>query len=411
MRFILTEKAKTAIETIRKQYQQEKNVNLNEKPSLLGVPTLFGGTDVENREKQIAFLEKIHDILKPNLFLEEMKSPEQLQAYLTASRFMIAACLYVQSQISGSKRHSVLYRLIEDNLGITTENYLDEEDKEICFLAAKRMISSSPKVLDEANGHLSHKGIKMISEKEWRKFSEFINEHCNTSEDQSIYSQYPIASMVRPLFGAGFAYSGATIGLLLGDTISNASYIMGPKARLTAMVGTTLLVVGQSGPTSIALFGPVIATKLLNSFCTISLAHILGKSMEMLGQGIGLGVGLPLDLAYKLIWRACALIGNYYTKQQQNPELSGYRLTDGVMVIHGIVIQILPESQIPKAYKKQVIEIKEDNKMYIDGLLIEAPMADLECPNDVIEDIKKQIQACYEKQPIEEDNELSPNIA
>lgn len=137
MRFILTSDALQKFDNIRADYQKAKKVDIEKEPSMFGRPIYFGGTNVIERKRQIHFLEKIKLILGPNLLpVEQIKTPEQYQATIMANRVFVAACFYVQSQIMSSKRNSALYRLIDDYLSMTKENFLDDEDKELCLLAA-----------------------------------------------------------------------------------------------------------------------------------------------------------------------------------------------------------------------------------------------------------------------------------
>lgn len=370
MRFILTAGCLTHFDALRDQYQKEKKIDLNIKPSKIGVPTLFGATDVESREAQISFLEKIHTIVQASLLKEEdINTPEQWQANVTASRILIAACLYVQSQIGWSKRNSTLYRLIECSLGITAKNYLDEEDKEMCYLAANRLVNSSKIDLEEANFCLKKAKFGPLSERDWHAFSGFLSERCSAVKANNAYSNYPFTSLTRPLFGAVFAYTGASVGYIGGDMISNSANGMVTKYRLTTLIGSSLLVLGPVSSTSIALFAPVIAGRLITTYCSISLAHILGVTMGLLGQGIGIGVGLPLDLAYQLIWKACALINDQCGKDKSIPAITGLRIADGVALINGLVFEILPEEELPKHYNS--LEINEQGDLLLNNELVD----------------------------------------
>lgn len=411
MRFILTDNAISNLEFLRYQYQIERKINLNDKPSIIGLPTMFGGINVVERKSQIAFLEQMHTILKPLICKEEdIKTPEQLNEHIAASRMMIAACLYVQSHINYSKRNSVLFRLIEDNLCINDDNYLDDEDKEACFLTASRLINSSKINLEKSNSILVNEGIDPISEKEWRKFANFLEEQTKTVSLDNHESEYPITAMTGPFFRMGLTYSGATVGMLMGETLSNASYVIGPKTKITAMIGTTLIVVGHASPTGIAIFAPVIAGKLISAFCSISLAHILSSTMGLIGQGIGVGVGIPLDVGYRLIKKTCKIIGDYCKKEQENPEMTGYRLADGLLVVNGITVQILPENKIPKDYVKQIIEIKEDGHLYVDGQQTKVPFSGIQLPKNSVQELRSLFKA-KEEHAVEEESKQEISMA
>lgn len=399
MRFILAPGSIAKLDSLRAEYTKIRKVDLDKDPSMIGLPTMFGGTNVKARSVQVTFLEKIKIILQANLLKEEdIKTPEQWQANLTASRVMIAACLYVQDQISRPKNDSALYRVIHNSLGINGENYFDDEDKEVCYLAANRLISSSKIALEDANSALKKAGKKPITEKEWSEFSKFLIGKCNETKVENPYTNYPITSITQPLFGAAFSYTGATIGFLGGNIVSQSSYLMPTRYKLTALIGTTLVVIGSAGPAGIALFVPVVADQLVTTFCRISLAHVLGVTLGLLGQGVGLGVGLPLDLAYRLLWNSASAISSYYSKGNNSPELSGVRIADGMVIVHGIPLQITPEDQLPEGYKKHAIEIKSDGTWYIDGKLNEVPEMSPQLPSEVIDELKEELKSRREDQ-------------
>lgn len=393
MHFILAPGCIVKFDNLRKTYEAEKKVDLNEKPSIIGTPIFFGGTDVVSRNKQISFLEKVKVLLKIHLLNEkDIKTPAERQVYNIATRFMLAACLYVQSQIGSSKRNSVLYRIIDDNLGITAENYLDDEDKETCFLTAERLIKT-PNALEHTNVALEKNGFRPFSEKEWKEFTAFLKEMTRTKEAKDQFTNFPVISITQPFFGTTLAYAGATVGVVLAEGISNSTSAVSPRVQLTALVGSTLLVFSPAGPTGVALLAPVIATKLFTSFCTISLAHVMSTAGGYLGQGIGIGVGLPFDAAYNLLWSICSLISRYYSKSSQLAPIDGIRIVDGAIIVSGIPIQLVPENALPPGCTKKILEITEGGEIRIEGEEIKDSEKPVHIPPEIIEELKKQLEA------------------
>ncbi|HHF0524882.1 TPA: hypothetical protein ACTUT5_003139 [Legionella anisa] len=393
MHFILAPGCIAKFDNLRKDYEAEKKIDLNEKPSIIGTPIFFGGTDLVSRSKQISFLEKVRTLLKIHLLNEEdIKTPAQRQVYMIAARFMLAACLYVQSQIKSSKRNSTLYRLTEDYFGITVINYLDDEDKEACYLTADRLVKT-PHALEHANVALEKDGLKPFTEKEWKEFTDFLKEMTRTKESKEQFTSFPVISITQPFFGTALAYAGATVGVVMAEGITNSTTAISPRVQLTALVGSTLLVFSPAGPTGVALLAPVIATKLLTSFCTISLAHIMSTAGNYLGQGIGIGVGLPFDAAYNLLWSICSLISRYYSKSSQLAALDGVRIVDGATIVSGIPIQLVPENALPQGYTKKILEITEAGEIRIEGEEIKDSDKPVHIPPEVIEELKKQLAA------------------
>jgi hypothetical protein len=220
MRLTIPDNALDKLPFLRERYQKERKVDIEEPPSMIGMPTMFGGTDVKTRKKQIVFLEKLLIILRPNLKkLEEITSPEELQANITAWRVYLSACWYVQSQNNGN---SALSRVINEDLGITSENYPDEEDKENCYATANRFVNTK-NALEDANVALIKANKRPFTEKDWSEFTHFISKSQTRQVSSNSYTNYPITSITQPLFSATFAYTGATVGLLSGDIVCKSS--------------------------------------------------------------------------------------------------------------------------------------------------------------------------------------------
>lgn len=408
MRYILPADALTNINFLRVEYQKERNVDLDKSPSMFGTPILFGGTDVVARDAQTKFIKKMIVVFAANLLKEEqITTPEQAEASLTASRVILAACKYVQNQISKPKKNSALYRLINKDLGITAENFLDDEDKSICNLAANRLINSSIMAFEDANIALRKAGMETFTEIEWEQFSKYLADAAKKETTVNPYTNYPITSITQPMFGAAFSYTGATIGFLSGGMVSESTKIMSTKVQMTALIGSTLLMLGPAGPMGVALFSQVIAGKLITSFCSISLGHVLGTAMGIIGQGVGMGIGLPLDAAYRLIWKACSIIGNYYT-DYPNPS-TGIRIKDGMRMIGGVEIKATTElelAELAKSYELKQVDFK-DSSVLIEGKEITGDEA------KAIEQLKLQLEP-YSKELASvltpEPTELSPAI-
>ncbi|BCA96113.1 hypothetical protein TUM19329_24740 [Legionella antarctica] len=389
MRLILSNDALDKLPFLREQYQKARNVDLEETPSMLGLPTMFGGTDIKTRKKQVIFMEKIFALLRPNLKkLENITSPEELPANTTAWRVYLTACWYVQSQNS---KNSALSSGLNEMLGITAENYPDEEDKENCYATANRFINTK-NALEEANVALINAKLRPFTEKDWSDFAQFISESKVKKESSNHYTDFPITSIAQPLFAATFAYTGATVGLLSGDVISKSTQGMSAKYQLTALIGGSLLLFGPTGTTGVAFFAPVIASKLITAFCSITLAHVLGATMGIIGHGVGTAIGLPLDLAYHLLWKVCAAISGYYYKDPGAPTITGIRISDGAAIISGIAIAITPVEELSEVHQKQIIELKEDGSLYVNGKDIMTAQSGIQLPPMVIDELKEHIK-------------------
>lgn len=391
MRFVLDPDAVAKLTNIRTTYQSEKGVDLQQKPGFFSMPIMLGGTDVKSRDKQISFLERIIFTLRGHLLKkEEIKTYEQLMLTLRANRVVIAAWLYIQSQIGSSKRRSVLYRQIEDDLGISKMNYLDEEDKNECILAADGAINSD--ALVQANAALKEADYPPFTEVEWRGFSDFLKANCPKEKVNDSPNYLPITSLTRPLFGTVLSYTGVAAGLISGDVICSSTAAMNPHMKLTAMIGSTLLVFTPAGPASAAFIAPVVASRLLTSVCNVSLANALGWAMGILGQGVGIAVGVPLDVSYQLLRKACVIIGSYYFPEPGAPLITGLRVGDGKLVVHGLVLEFMPEDKLPTDCQRKNVEIRDDGKVIIDGVAIDAAADKTRLPKETMDELKKRIE-------------------
>lgn len=373
MKFILVPGSIEQFDNLRTDYEKERKINLEVTPSMLGMPTLFGGTDVKSRRKQISFIEKMKCVLNRFLFKEdEIKTAEQWQANLMASRIMIAVALYVQNEIGSSKENSALYRLINKYLGVTPENSFDNKDKESCFQTAATLINQ-PNALNHMNAELRIVGGKEFTEEEWELFVSFIKmEDSKKNTPLPVPNKYPVTTLILPIFETAFSYVGSTIGWVVAEAVSNSSASIAPRLKVTSMV-SSLLVMGPAGATGVALLAPTIASRLIGSFCTISLAGMSGATMGYVGKGTGVLVGLPFDLLYNLLRATGSLIVSYSSTPIQLAKLDGIRIADGVYVAQGNPMQFnLVPQYLVSDIKKQRLKITDKGEIFVD----EKPVTD-----------------------------------
>lgn len=364
MRFILTFGSLSKIDFLRANYEAVRQIDLRQPSSKFRMSLFLGSIDVDGRNAQINFLEKIKMILQADLLEKnEINTPAKWLAHLTASRVMIAACLYVQSQIGPSKSNSVLYRLIDDCLGVTAENYFDEDDRKICFLAANRIKNSSRMPLEQMNEALMKAEKKIITEKEWDDFSLFLEESCRQKNVDNVQSNYPVTSITKPLFGYAFLYSGATIGYLSSIVLSHSSKVTSLQRCMADFLGDKLLF-DPLGPIGVAILAPTIASHLLTTYCSFALTHMTGHSMELIGNGLGICVGLPFDLAYQLLCKTSSVLRNF-CKQSSAPQIIGVRIVDGSFVDDFLMVELQSDKQLEEDNKLYSYECSEDEEGFI----------------------------------------------
>lgn len=352
--FVLPNDAFEKFPALRETYQKKKHVDLSAKPSWVGLPILLGGTDVTTRNEQILFLEKMRIALNPNLLLAEKgnsleerqaqltATPEQRHERLSAKREMFAATLYVLDQLKASKNNSTLYRILKSNVGITKTNFPNQKLKETCFLAAKRRINQ-PNAFIIANAELERNNLPPFTEQEWEKFSKFLTDKCANAAEETPKTNYPFTKAARTVLGAGFGYAGATAGALLGELACQSTHAVSSQYQMTPYLSRILLV-GLS-PAAVLLFAPVIMGKLINTYCAISLAHILGSVMSIAGEGVGIAAGMPLDISVHVLQKICSTINGYITSAQA-AGLTGLQLADGKFVYDGMIIELIDKAQL-----------------------------------------------------------------
>jgi hypothetical protein len=373
MHFILAPTCIEQFDNLRRDYEKERKVDLEASPSMFGMPTVFGGTDVKSRRQQIRFLEKIKTLMGLYLYRNKgINAIELLQAQLMSSQIMIAACIYVQNEIGNSKDNSALYRLINTYLGVTAENFLDKKDKESCYQTAAKIINYS-NAFNQINALMRSVKSMEFTEAEWEKFSTFIlDEEKKRKTPPPTYNKYPVTTAIQPIFKDAFTYVGSTIGWVSAEAISNSSVIISPQLQLTGLIGSLLIMGPTAGPASVAFLAPMIASRLVSSFCTISMASILGKTMGQAGVGTSKLVGLPFDLFYNLLRTMGSLIVDYSTKEPHLAPITGIRIADGAGVIRGELIEKLQITEtgelsindqlVPDPENKMALVIKELNE-------------------------------------------------
>lgn len=393
MRYILSTGALARKYDFNEEYKKRTQIDLKNPPTPiqlpyllggfkvdLGLPTSLGGKNIKARTVQISFFDKFRALLIHKLIQnDEIKTTKQSPSGLTASRVICGVGLYEQSQMSSN---STFYKLIDDFLGVTETNYFDEEDKQICFLAAYRFIKTA-NAFEDAGVVLTEVGLEQFSEIEWNNFANFLSKYANNQVPETSYSYYPISSVTGPLFETAGSYTGATIGFLGGDVISQSTKLIPVKLQVTLGV-SSLLLLGPSGPMGVSLFSQVIASKLITTFCQFSMAHILATLMGLAGKCVGIGVGLPLDMAYILLSKACAIIGNYNATANCT---TGIRICDGKAIIGGCVLEPATLSTDATDTPMNVIEIREDRLLYINNAQIEVPDS-ATLPPELLEELK-----------------------
>ncbi|QDP72399.1 type IV secretion protein Dot [Legionella israelensis] len=366
MGYVLPVDAIKKLKNLRKDYEKIEGVDLKQPPSFFGLPTALGGTNVSSREKQISLIEKIIAVLESNLLDDEqITSQQQYEAKYSASKMIIAVCLYIRSQISPtykvrSAKNSDLYSLLDEALGLHGYNTMSEEDKIECFNTAARLMSIKG-AFEDANATLLKAGIPVFSEEEWNEFSSFVNKKSKLKKSDYDFVNWPCTSISKPLFGYVGSTVGATAGILSGHIISTSTPLFPSHNYAAATIGNGIILFGIGSTLGTPFIAPIIASKLMDTFLQIFLAKSLHYAMQLVGEGLGVAIGLPLDYAYHLLCKAYGSIYEYMGGEKP-AGLTGLRIIDGKQMVNGLVIETKPvkESSLTEEQKENAILINRD---------------------------------------------------
>lgn len=402
MGYVLPTGALANLASIRDEYERKARVLLTKKPPLFSMPTLFGGSDIQARKAQIELIEKMLLIFKENLLdIDDINNPRQAIATLTASKAMLGICLYIKSNIAHPHENSTLCTLINAKLGITKDNLMDKEDKRSCYKAAKRLLSA-PNAMDDANLAIAEENkargpnqikYKPFTEDEWNTLNGFFDTKVKVIAKEDSFSNFPISSITKPLFGAVFSYAGATVGIVAGDAISHSTN----GFRLTAVLGSSILILAPAVPTSMAFFAPVIASKLINTFCKVSLGHVLSVLMGLVGQAIGLGVGLPFDMVlYGL--KSIANRGSSSSAPTIANQPDGLRIIDGMYMISNVAFELKSLQDLPANLEKKMLSLDDEGYLTINGERVVDPKTGTLLPKIDFGELKEAVSIKCQRQ-------------
>ncbi|MDR3503809.1 MAG: hypothetical protein P4L79_14620 [Legionella sp.] len=413
MQFILVAGSIEKFKNVRKDYEERRQIKLDKAPSSWF--TFFGATDVQTRNRQISFLEKTIAVLEHFLHKgDEFTTQHEFQANLMASRIMIAACLcvqeeirntYVQHQIGKCEEKSALYQLINEYLGITSENFLDDEDKQSCYETAYKLIKTQ-----DALTHLNHELQQLkhteFTESEWKLFSDFIaGQEKKKATPVPSPSYLPVGNTFAPVFGETFYYVGLTIGWVVAGAVSSSSAAITPRLEVTSWVSSALLFIGPTNFAGVALLAPTIASRLISTFCNFSFSSMSGKAGRLVGQYTGQVAGLPFDIAYNLLRTTGSFLVSYSSQPPSLAPLDGICIANGVPAVHGRPIQL---NVVPQQFEPNPrLQITENGEITVDGKPVDDPSLDDQM-SLVIKELNDKLKPNTNGPKIEELDETAP---
>jgi len=335
-KFVLPEHFLVKLLNLRSNFQEREQINLEEASQPYAISRFFGATDVHARKQQIYFIEKMLIALAKDLF----PSPDNgfdRQKHLTALQVLVVVCFFIKSRINknylSSSSSSTLAQLINEAMSLDI-NPMDPATQACCLLATERF-TASEHCFESLNSYLK----KQISVHEWHEFTNFVSDECKLL-NKEFTNNYPITSIMMPLVAKPCETAGYALGWVFGNWLGKSAALLSTHTAITVTLGSGLiLLLGPSATLGALLITPTLAGQILETYCGISLAFIMGKSMNLVGNSVGFTVGMSLDLSMQLLWKICSVIANHFQDQSPYSKLTGIDLTDGIAVISGIPLE------------------------------------------------------------------------
>lgn len=389
MYYVLPDSFLEKLYSIRKDYEKRSGLKLDGSSQPCAVSSYFGAKDNNTRSQQIKFIENwlisLAADLKPQLVFA---NENEIQNHIKALSILVAVCVFTISKIDSSYimrkgSNSILQQLLSEALQLQKDNQLDIPTRNNCLLEARSLITPY------FNAASINRSLEtLFSECEWQEFRKFLK--TELKHDASV-NPYPITTIMMPLFATPMKLAGYSTGYVLGDMLGKSTQLLDNRYTLTATISSNLYFVMRSSfGMGALLLTPVYASKLLDAYCGVSMAWLLGTIMNIVGNGVGFGIGMTLDAGSKLLFNACSLIKNAIQSEARFPQITGFTLVDTQRIVDGIELKLIDTGSSP-----------------INGLV------DLPCQKQIIFDVQKDgifLQIGDETAIIPWDTHKIPNI-
>ncbi|WED43911.1 hypothetical protein [Legionella cardiaca] len=320
-------------------------------------------TEVQNlikrsveEKKEIA--DKLPDGASP--FAEP--TAQAIENQVTALRVLATVCMYIKSEIDStysvrSGSSAILEQLINEAMGITSSNIIDQETRACCLLATQRYLKERGR-FEAINAQLQTR----FTEKQWHDFLSFVDKEC-AGLSKKYKTQFPVKDIMMPLMGKPLELAGYTSGFILGEMVSKSTKLLKTQHALTAAIGSGLvLCLGPSASIGVILLAPTYASRILDTFCGVTLAWALGTAGNIVGQGLGFGVGVSVDLSWKLMYHSVTLLASLYAKTRPEEKLTGICLINGHRIVDGIELKVVDLESLPPECQLCPITFEVDEK-------------------------------------------------
>lgn len=332
MHFLLSQEFTKKLHSLKEEYKKRAGVNLENSDQPLKISCFFGSKDIQTRKNQLFFIEQWLNALKKDLLSEDVPAVPT-KKYLRALAILVAVAVYLQWQIEKtykvrSANTAILVQLLNEALGISASNQLDSYTKAYCFDRAVHYLSKEGR-FDEINADSKYPFTKS----QWEDFLSFLTKENKTE----LQHNFPITEFITPIVAFPVRAVGESLGYLIGDVIGDSVKSLKSKYIFLATAGGSLMlgVKSISPQTTFVLLAPLYAERLLKALCGVSTAWVLGKAGDLVGKGAGVGIGLPLDLGWKVISKYGPLMFGHPNKNLSPADTNGISLLTKSYFIQG----------------------------------------------------------------------------
>lgn len=368
MPYVLPDSFLVKLATLRKDYKTRSKTELDKSSQPNTISIFFGAKNINARDQQIHFIENwilsLAADLKPQL---DFSNENEIHHHLKALRILIAVCVYIMSLIGSSytirkATNAILDQLLCEALHIQNDNVIDDVTRDCCLLEARAYIK--PYLNAASINRALH---TKFTEDKWYEFQEFLNVKCKKSSTVST-SNYPMTSIMMPFFATPFQLAGYSAGYVLGDMLRKSTTFLHTRYVISATVSSSVVFLMRSSPGMFALLLiPTYAGKFLDAYCGVSMAWLMGKVMNILGNGVGFGVGMTLDVGGKFLFKVCSLFSNLFQSESQLPNITGFTMVDSRRIAGGMELQLVELESSPvydlidtPNNKQIVFDVKKD---------------------------------------------------
>lgn len=332
MPFVLSNNFIDQLKKIRQNYEKEAGIKLDKASQPYAISLFFGAKDVDSRKKQILLIEQWVEVFRHSSFTAALNSKEAFEDYITALHVLMTVTFYIKYQIDGTYTFgfgapTLLERLMHEAMGVNPKNVIDDQTLASCLSATKRFLATEGS-FESVNARLKTR----ITDEQWLDFVGFVTTQYKLL-DEKLKTEYPITVVMMSAMEKPMELVGNATGYLAANVLVKSSAFHPVRYALTTMIGSgVFLLIGPTTNVGLLLLVPTISGQAIDFCCGASLAWAMGTALKWVGKGVGMGVGIPLDMSKKLAYKTYSL---FESAPEQDPTLKGIVLTDGHPVVNG----------------------------------------------------------------------------